>query len=148
MKKILYLLVLVICSIYLSSCSSSSFATKSSNNSSSVYAEMGGDVIVREIVAKMLTYRSNDTRTSKFLTSSTTALVKTVLTAEVCNAIGGPCEHSAITLKEAIKDPGFSAASGNALMENIGRSMDDLKVSTDAKDDATSSLASNLLKGL
>ena len=148
MKKILFLLVFAVCSIYLSSCSSSSSTTKSNNNSSSVYAEMGGDVIVREIVAKTLTYASNDTRTSKFLTSSTTPLVKTVLTAEVCNAIGGPCEHSAITLREAIKDPGFNAASGNALIENIGRSMNDLKVSADAKDDAMSSLASNLLKGL
>lgn len=134
--------------VLLASCSSSSSSSKATNDADEIYATMGGDTVVAALVSKSLEYASNDSRISKYITSSTKPLVKTVLTSEICNAIGGPCDHSAISLKEAIKDPGFTAASGNALMESIGKSMDDLKVSVDAKDDAMSSLASNLLKGL
>jgi len=148
MKKILFLLVFAVCSIYLSSCSSSSSSSKATNDADEIYATMGRDTVVVALVGKSLDYASNDNRVSKYLTSATKPLVKTVLTSEICNAIGGPCDHSAISLKEAFKDTGFNAASGNALMENIGKSMDDLKVSADAKDDAMSSLASSLLKGL
>ena len=152
MKKIFFLLIAVtVFSISLSSCSSSSSSSSSSkatNDADRIYATMGKDTVVVALVSKSLDYASNDSRVSKYLTSATKPLVKTILTSEICNAIGGPCDHSAITLKEAFKDTGFNAASGNALLENIGKSMNDLKISADAKDDAMSSLAPNLLKGL
>lgn len=109
---------------------------------------MGGDTIVVALVSKSLDYASNDSRTSKYITSSSRPLVKTVLTSEICNAIGGPCDHSAISLREALKGTDFNTAAGNALMENIGKSMDDLKVPAKSKDAAMSSLASTLLKGM
>ncbi len=109
---------------------------------------MGGDTVVVTLVSKSLDYASNDSRTSKYITSSSRPLVKTVLTSEICNAIGGPCEHSAITLKDAMKDTDFTAASANALMESVAKAMDDMKVTKGAKDDAIGSLASALLKGM
>lgn len=151
MKKVIYIFIALalIGTLGLSSCSSSgSSTTKATGDAAEIYGSMGGDKAVETIVSKTLDYASNDSRISKYLTSTTKPLVKTVLTSEVCNAIGGPCEHSAISLKEAFKDTGFNAASGNALMENIGKSMDDLKIPAKSKDDAMSSLASNLLKGL
>lgn len=152
MKTLLVTFVLAfIGSIGLSSCSSSSGSTKTQqtvSDAAEVYSSLGGDKAVSTIVDKSIDYASNDSRISKYLTSSTKPLVKTVLTAEVCSAIGGPCEHSAITLMDAMKDTGFNAAGGNALLENIGKSLDDMKLSKDAKDDAMSSLADNLLKGL
>jgi len=152
MKKITYILITLALfgALGLSACSSSSSSTttKATGDAAEIYGSMGGDKVVQTIVSKTLDYASNDSRVSKYLTSSTKPLVKTVLTAEVCNAIGGPCDHSAISLMEAFKGTGFNAPAGNALMENIGKSMDDLKVPANSKDAAMSSLASNLLKGL
>lgn len=149
MKKIFMFAAALACIAILSlqSCSSSSSSSKATNDGDEVYSTMGGDTIVAALVSKSLDYASNDSRTSKFITASTKPLVKTVLTSEICNAIGGPCEHSAITLKEALKDTGFNAVSGNALLENIAKSFDDMKVTSDAKDDAIGSLAKSLLTG-
>jgi hemoglobin len=155
MKKILTILLFVsIVAAGLSSCGSSSSSSSTTSttgavsNAADVYTSLGGDKAVATIVDKTLNYASNDARIGKYLTSSTKPLVKTVLTSEICNAIGGPCDHSAISLQEALKDTGFNAASGNALMENIGKALDDMKLSADAKNKAMGSLATNLLKGM
>jgi hemoglobin len=151
MKKITYLIVSLMLSglIGLSSCSSSKTSTASVvTDAVDVYSSMGGDKAVSTIVDKTLSYAGNDSRVAKYLTPATKPLVQTVLTSEVCKAIGGPCDHSAITLTDALKGTGFNAAAGNALMENIGKSMDDMKVPGKAKDAAMGSLGSSLLKGL
>jgi hemoglobin len=151
MKKTTYLFIslALLGALELSSCSSSSSSTtKAMTDAMDIYGSMGGDKAVSTIVDKSLGYASGDSRVAKYLTPATKPLVQTVLTSEVCKAIGGPCDHSAISLTDALKGTGFNAAAGNALMENIGKSMDDLKVPAKSKDAAMGSLGSSLLKGL
>jgi len=150
----------LIFALSLTSCSSGSNTSSSSGSGShlsvdqiatdavEVYGSLGGDKAVKTIVDKSLNYAEKDNRVAKYVNSTTRPLVQTVLTSEICNAIGGPCDHSAISLTEALKGTGFNAAAGNALMENIGKSLDDMKVTGKAKNAVMGSLGSNLLKGL
>ena len=150
----------LIFALSLTSCSSGSNTSSSSGSGShlsvdqiatdavEVYGSLGGDKAVKTIVDKSLNYAEKDNRVAKYVNSTTRPLVQTVLTSEICNAIGGPCDHSAISLAEALKGTGFNAAAGNAMMENIGKSFDDMKITGKAKSAVMNSLSSKLLKGL
>jgi hemoglobin len=111
----------------------------------SLYDRLGGKKAITAVVDEFVANVAADTRINKFfaLTASDPkrmATFKGNLVDQICQAGGGPCTYAGKSMKEAHAGMGISTADFNALVEDLVKALDKLKVGEKEKNELLSVL--------
>lgn len=111
----------------------------------SLYDRLGGKTAITAVVDQFVANVAADARIKKFfaLTASDPkrmATFKGNLVDQICQAGGGPCKYPGKSMKEAHQGMGVSTADFNALVEDLVKALDKLKVGEREKDELLSVL--------
>ena len=94
----------------------------------SLYKRLGGQPAIEAVVKDFAGNVLADTRINKkFAKSDANRLVKN-LTDFVCNATGGPCKYTGLSMKTSHKHMGTTKGEFNALVEDLVKTLDKFKV--------------------
>jgi truncated hemoglobin YjbI len=120
-------------------------ASSSAPKTGSLYERLGGMAAISAVVEDFAGNVLADSRINKkFAKSDPTRLVSN-LKDFVCNATGGPCRYSGLSMKESHKHMRVTGGEFNALVEDLVKSLDKFKVGDKEKNDLLGALAG--LKG-
>ena len=111
----------------------------------SLYERLGGKKAITAVVDEFVTNVAADARINKFfaLTASDPkrmATFKGNLVDQICQAGGGPCKSAGKSMKEAHAGMGVSTADFSALVEDLVKALDKLKVGEKEKNELLSVL--------
>lgn len=111
----------------------------------SLYERLGGKKAITAVVDEFVANVAADARINKFfaLTASDPkrmATFKGNLVDQICQAGGGPCRYAGKSMKEAHAGMGISTADFNALVEDLVKALDKLKVGEKEKNELLSVL--------
>ncbi len=111
----------------------------------SLYERLGGKKAISAVVDEFVGNVAADARINKFfaLTASEPkrmAAFKGNLVDQICQAGGGPCKYAGKSMKEAHAGMGISTADFNALVEDLVKALDKLKVGEKEKNQLLSVL--------
>jgi hemoglobin len=111
----------------------------------SLYDRLGGKKAITAVVDEFVANVAADARINKFfvLTASDPkrmATFKGNLVDQICQAGGGPCTYAGKSMKEAHAGMGISTADFNALVEDLVKALDKLKVGEKEKNELLSVL--------
>ena len=106
----------------------------------SLYERLGGKKAIAAVVDQFVANVAADARIKKFfaLTASDPkrmATFKGNLVDQICQAGGGPCTYKGKSMKEAHQGMGISSADFNALVEDLVKALDNLKVGEKEKNE-------------
>ena len=94
----------------------------------SLYDRLGGKAAITAVVGQFVANVGADTRINKFFAHTDLEHLKAQLVNQICEASGGPCKYTGKSMKEVHKDMGVSAADFGALVEDLVKALDQLKV--------------------
>jgi hemoglobin len=111
----------------------------------SLYERLGGKKAITAVVDEFVANAAADARINKFfaLTASDLkrmATFKGNLVDQICQAGGGSCAYAGKSMKEAHAGMGISTADFNALVEDLVKALDKLKVGEKEKNELLSVL--------
>jgi hemoglobin len=104
----------------------------------SLYDRLGGQTAIVAVVDQLVVNVVADTRISGFFAKTEPTAFKAKLVTLLCQITGGPCKYTGLSMKAAHKGRGIKDADFAALVEDLGKSFDTLKV---AKKDQKAVLA-------
>ena len=111
----------------------------------SLYDRLGGKKAIATVVDEFVANVAADARINKFFAATTTdpkrmATFKGNLVDQFCQAGGGPCKYAGKSMKEAHAGMGVSTADFSALVEDLVKALDKLKVGEKEKNELLSVL--------
>lgn len=111
----------------------------------SLYDRLGGKKAITAVVDQFVANVAADARINKFFAATASdpkrmATFKGNLVDQICQAGGGPCKYTGKSMKEAHQGMGVSAADFNALVEDLVKALDKLKVGEKEKNELLSVL--------
>ncbi len=106
----------------------------------SLYQRLGGKKAITAVVDEFVANVAADARINKFFAATASdpkrmATFKGNLVNQICEASGGPCKYTGKPMKEAHKGMGVSTADFNALVEDLVKALDKLKVGEKEKNE-------------
>ncbi len=106
----------------------------------SLYQRLGGKKAITAVVDEFVVNVAADARINKFFAATASdpkrmATFKGNLVNQICEASGGPCKYTGKSMKEAHKGMGISTADFNALVEDLVKALDKLKVGEKEKNE-------------
>jgi hemoglobin len=106
----------------------------------SLYERLGGKKAITAVVDEFVANVAADARINKFFAATAAdpkrmATFKGNLVDQICQASGGPCKYAGKSMKEAHAGMGISTADFNALVEDLVKALDKLKVGEKDKND-------------
>ena len=106
----------------------------------SLYERLGGQPAIEAVVKDFAGRVLADARVNKkFAKSNAPRLVKN-LTDFVCNATGGPCKYTGLSMKKSHKKMGTTQGEFNALVEDLVATLDSFKVPAKEKGELLAAL--------
>ncbi len=111
----------------------------------SLYDRLGGKKAITAVVDDFVANVAADARINKFFALAASdpkrmATFKEKLVDQICQAGGGPCKYAGKSMKEAHAGMGISTADFNALVEDLVKALDKLKVGEKEKNELLSVL--------
>jgi hemoglobin len=99
----------------------------------SLFDRLGGKSGITAVVDDFVANCAADTRINKFFAVTAKdpkrmAMFKSHLADQICEASGGPCKYTGKSMKEAHKGMGIAGADFDALVEDLGKSLNKFKV--------------------
>jgi len=94
-----------------------------------LYDRLGGNDGVSAIVKSTLDYSLKDDRISHTFENSNISRVEKLITEQICDLTGGPCEYSGQTMERSHRGLNLTTLHFNALVENMQRAMEDNNIS-------------------
>ena len=94
----------------------------------SLFDRLGGQSAIVAVVDDLVTNVVGDKRINAFFANTEPTAFKAKLVDFLCQATGGPCKYAGLDVKSAHKGRGIKDADFNALVEDLGKSLDTLKV--------------------
>jgi len=106
----------------------------------SLYERLGGKKAISAVVDEFLANCAADARINKFFAATAAdanrlSSFKGKLVDQICQAGGGPCLYKGKSMKEAHAGMGISTADFNALVEDLVKALDKLKVGEKEKNE-------------
>lgn len=106
----------------------------------SLYRRLGREKAITAVVDEFVTNVAADARINHYFAAAASdpkrmAAFKTNLVNQICEASGGPCKYTGKSMKEAHKGMGITAADFNALVEDLVKALDKLKVGEKEKNE-------------
>ncbi len=111
----------------------------------SLYERLGGKKAISAVVDEFVANCAADARINRFFAATAAdpnrlAAFKGKLVDQICQAGGGPCTYTGKSMKEAHAGMGISTADFNALVEDLVKALDRLKVGEKEKNELLSVL--------
>ncbi|MCS6912282.1 MAG: group 1 truncated hemoglobin [Myxococcales bacterium] len=100
-----------------------------------LYDRLGGKAAIEAVVQKMLDHVKADNRINAKFANADMVGLKSKLVDQICEATGGPCKYTGRNMKEAHAGMGISTAEFDALVEDLVKALDELKVAEREKNE-------------
>ena len=107
----------------------------------SLYERLGGLPAIQAVVDDFVGNVAADTRINRRFANTNIPLFKKHLVDQICEATGGPCKYTGRTMKAAHAGMRITEAEFNALVEDLVKTLDKLKVPTKEKTELLLALA-------
>jgi hemoglobin len=92
-------------------------------HSGSLYSRLGGKPAIRLVVEDFVQNVAADHRINGFFGSTNIPRLKRLLVEQICEASGGPCRYGGRSMRAAHRGLGIRNADFNALVQDLGRSL-------------------------
>jgi len=89
----------------------------------SLYSRLGGKAAIRLVVEDFVQNVAEDRRINGFFGTTNIPRLKRLLVEQICQASGGPCRYSGRSMRAAHRGLGIGNADFNALVQDLGRSL-------------------------
>ena len=89
----------------------------------SLYSRLGGKPAIRLVVEDFVQNVAEDRRINGFFGTTNIPRLKRLLVEQICQASGGPCQYSGRSMRAAHRGLGIGNADFNALVQDLGRSL-------------------------
>ena len=111
----------------------------------SLFTRLGGKKSINAVVDEFVNNCAGDSRINKFFADTAKdkkrlAKFKENLSDQICQASGGPCKYKGKSMTAAHKGMGITDADFDALVEDLGKSLDKLKVAEREKTELLTAL--------
>lgn len=106
----------------------------------SLYARLGGLPAIQAVVPRFLEHVATDERINSFFALSDLEALKGKLTDFFCSATGGPCAYAGRDMRSAHATLPIGPSHFDALVEDLGRTLDELHVPDREKRELLSAL--------
>lgn len=106
----------------------------------SLYDRLGGKPAITAVVDDFIGNVAGDTRINRRFADANIPQLKAMLVDQICQAGGGPCTYKGQTMKAAHKGMKITEAEFNALVEDLVKSLDKLKVGAREKNELLAAL--------
>jgi hemoglobin len=107
--------------------------TPTSGNS--LYDRLGGKDVLKVIADEWIANVAADKSINKFFEKADLPAFKSLWVEQVCEASGGSCQFSGKGMKETYKEMGLKETDEKALMEDLERVFDKMKIDKPEKDE-------------
>ena len=94
----------------------------------SLYERLGGIDAIRAVVDDFVANVAADKRINTFFASTDITRLKRNLVSQICQGTGGPCVYTGRSMKEVHAGMGVRTRHFNALVGDLGKSLNKLKV--------------------
>lgn len=93
-----------------------------------LFDRLGGQSAIVAVVDDFVANVVADKRINAFFANTEPTSFKAKLVDQLCQATGGPCKYTGLDMKTAHKGRGVKDADFNALVEDLGKSLNKFKV--------------------
>jgi hemoglobin len=100
-----------------------SSAAPATMHNGSLYSRLGGKPAIRLVVEDFVQNVAEDRRINGFFGTTNIPRLKRLLVEQICQASGGPCQYSGRSMKAAHRGLGIRNADFNALVQDLGKSL-------------------------
>ena len=94
----------------------------------SLYERLGGQAALVAVVDDFVVTVAADKRINHFFASTDIAHLKKEIVDQICNATGGPCSYTGKDMKTAHAGMGVTAVDFDALVQDLGKTLNKFKV--------------------
>ena len=94
-----------------------------SGHGKSLYTRLGGKPAIRAVVDDFVGNVAADDRINKFFAKANIPRLKRLLVEQICQGSGGPCHYSGRSMRAAHRGLGIGNGDFNALVEDLGKSL-------------------------
>lgn len=94
----------------------------------SLYQRLGGQKAIVAVVDDFVGNVAADKRINKFFANTDIPRLKRLLVEQICAGTGGPCKYTGRDMKTAHRGLGVGNADFNALVEDLGKTLNKFKV--------------------
>ncbi len=123
-------------------CAASSSTTKPDTAKKSLYDRLGGKDAITAVVADFVDNRvAKDNRINARFANADLTHLKAMLVDQICEAAGGPCKYAGKDMKSAHAGQKVTEEEFNALVEDLGASLNQFKVPEAEQKDLVGALA-------
>jgi hemoglobin len=106
----------------------------------SLYDRLGGKPAIQAVVDDFIGNVAGDTRINKRFANANIPRLKAQLVDQICEASGGPCKYSGMSMKDAHTGMKINDAEFGALVEDLVKSLDKFKVPAQEKQELLTAL--------
>ena len=92
-------------------------------HNASLYSRLGGKPAIRLVVEDFVQNVAGDRRINQFFATTNIPRLKRLLVEQICQASGGPCRYSGRSMRAAHRGLGIRNADFNALVQDLGKSL-------------------------
>jgi hemoglobin len=107
----------------------------------SLYERLGGQNAIKAVVDDFVANVAADKRINSFFANTNIPQLKTRLVEQICQATGGPCKYSGRDMKSAHAGMGVAGKDFDALVEDLGKTLNKFKVPAKEQQELVSLLA-------
>jgi hemoglobin len=105
-----------------------------------LYDRLGGKGAIQAVVDDFIANVAADARINKRFANADIPRLKTTLVEQICEASGGPCKYTGATMLDAHRGMNVTDAEFTALVEDLVKSLDKLKVPSQEKTELLTAL--------
>src|SRR5262245_9549589 len=105
-----------------------------------LYERLGGRPAMQAVVDDFIGNVANDARINKRFAGANIGKLKSNLVDQICEATGGPCKYTGQSMKGVHAGMKITDAEFDALVEDLGKSLDKLKVAEADKSELVTAL--------
>ena len=106
-----------------------------------LYERLGGQPAITAVVDDFVGNVARDRRINGFFAKTNIPRLKSLLVQQICQASGGPCVYSGRDMKSAHRGMGVADRHFNALVQDLGRSLNKFRVPAREQKELVAALA-------
>jgi hemoglobin len=107
----------------------------------SLYDRLGGKPAIQAVVDDFIGDVAADARINRRFAGANIPRLKTMLVDQICEATGGPCKYAGQSMRAAHAGMKITEPEFNALVEDLVKSLDKLRVPAQEKNELLTALA-------
>jgi hemoglobin len=115
--------------------------TTTTTPAGTLYERLGGQPAIEQVVGDFITIVVADDRINAFFQNADANNLKKQLVDQICKASGGPCDYQGKDMRTAHTGMGIKEEHFNALVEDLGKALDQNSVPEREKNELLGALA-------